>query len=119
VAHPKNPLGWPTLSILKGGSLFAFERPEPGGVLRDSPFFDFPISLFSPIRRGPVWHETWDVAHPLHASCSLIADCCSQLMRSGAEESAAPPGLGDFWWRNLIPPLTQWASFCRASGALD
>jgi len=49
----RNLLGWLTLSILKGGSLFAFERPEPEVVvLRDSPIFDFPISLFSPIQRS-------------------------------------------------------------------
>jgi hypothetical protein len=49
----------------------------------------------------------------------LLADYWSRLMRCGMEEVAAPLGLSDFWLVNLIPPLTQWAKFCRASGALD
>src|SRR5258706_863345 len=48
VAHPKNLLAWP-ISILKGGSLFAFERPEPEGGCppRFPPFSisQFPFSL--------------------------------------------------------------------------
>jgi hypothetical protein len=40
-------------------------------------------------------------------------------MRCGVEESAAPLGLQDFWLVDPLPPLTQWANYCRASGALE
>jgi len=50
----RNLLGWLTLSILKGGSLFAFERPEPEGVvLRDSPHFRFSYFPFLSNPAGP------------------------------------------------------------------
>ena len=41
-------------------------------------------------------------------------------LRCGMEEGAAPLGLADFWLGSPShPPLTQWAKYCRASGALD
>ena len=100
VAYPFDFKGWVTLRFREAGT---------GGSCppRFPPFsiFLFPFSLQSSgawVRREP-----WDVAHPLHASCSLIADCCSQLMRSGAEEAAAPLGLPDFWL--VDPPPTAYA----------
>src|SRR6266403_308758 len=81
-----------TGQILKGGSLFAFERPEPEGVvLRDSPHFRFSYFPFLSNPAGPkfgVNPGTWRIPSTLPARCSLIA----------------APSLCVVEWRNL-PPL--------------
>src|SRR6266404_1905320 len=90
VAYPFDFKGWVSLRFREARTGWSCPPRFP-------PFsiFLFPFSLQSSgawVRREP-----WDVAHPLHASCSLIADCCSRLMRSGAAEAAAPLGLSGFW----------------------